>query len=81
MKTGFLAFGLCLAMIILPAIAVASLSIETPNKAMQSEADQEIAHLRHKHHHCHVTVTLGHVKRRCHTHRHNKVVHHGPLYH
>jgi hypothetical protein len=44
-------------------------------------SSQQVAHLRHRHYHCHIVVTLGHARKHCHTHRHNKVVHHGPRYH
>ncbi|MEM9278174.1 MAG: hypothetical protein AAGA76_06345 [Pseudomonadota bacterium] len=40
-----------------------------------------VGKLRHRHRHCHIVFTFGHAKKRCHTHRHNKVAHHGPTYH
>lgn len=51
-------------------------------KKIESRSDViQVGKLRHRHRHCHITVTLGHAKKRCHTHRHNKVAHHGPRYH
>ena len=50
-------------------------------KKAESRGDVVKVGLRHTHRHCHVVVTLGHVKKRCHKHRHNKVVHHGANYH
>ncbi len=63
--------------------ALASL-VDTPvnsTKAEKHQGAEYAASLRHTHRHCHITVTLGHAKKRCHTHRHNKIVHHGARYH
>ena len=50
-------------------------------KAEKNQGVQHAASLRHTHRHCHITVTFGHAEKRCHTHKHNKIVHHGALYH
>ncbi len=47
----------------------------------ESRKDVEKVGLRHRHRHCHLTITLGHVKKRCHNYSHNKAVHHGINYH
>ena len=56
-------------------------AMNTLNVTTSTDPKPVSAKLRHKHYHCHFTVTLGHVKKRCHKHRHNKVVHHGYRYH
>lgn len=57
--------------------------LESAPKAKSAQTSDAVkeASLRHTHRHCHIVVTLGHAKKRCHTHRHNKVVHHGARYH
>jgi hypothetical protein len=51
------------------------------SKAESSAGVEYAGRLTHTHHHCHIVITWGHAKRRCHTHRHNKIAHHGPLHH
>ncbi|MGI9351069.1 MAG: hypothetical protein ACR2O3_05860 [Rhizobiaceae bacterium] len=66
-------------------LSAATLIVAAPylksNTHHHVQGNVEKVGLRHTHRHCHITVTLGHAKKRCHTHRHNKVVHHGAVYH
>ena len=50
-------------------------------KAEKVQGVEVASRFRHTHRHCHITITWGHATRRCHTHRHNKVAHHGIAYH
>lgn len=76
---GSAVFAAMLSLPLAVSAAVTEKHVKTP--AAKSTQTQEATNLRHTHRHCHVVVTLGHSKKRCHTHRHNKVVHHGPKYH
>lgn len=73
-----------IAVLALPAYAAfASLGdgeLQSP-KVEKPRGEKHASTLTHVHRHCHIVVTLGHAKRRCHTHRHNKIAHHGPRYH
>ncbi|MEM9329738.1 MAG: hypothetical protein AAGA53_00330 [Pseudomonadota bacterium] len=68
------------------ALAASSISgaalLSNSTQTVQPKGDViNVGKLRHRHRHCHIVVTLGHAKKRCHTHRHNKIAHHGPIYH
>lgn len=42
---------------------------------------RQTAHHTHRHRHCHIGLSLGHMRRKCHTHHHNPIVHHGLQFH
>ena len=61
--------------------ASANLFLQEPGEKPQVSKGAEVAHHRHSHRHCHRTLSLGHIKKRCHTHTHSKAIHHGPQFH
>lgn len=81
MKNHLLALAAISGLVLSASVAGAGPVVNAPDKAKVGHKHVHKVSLRHKHRHCHIVITLGHAKKRCHTHRHNKVVHHGAAYH